>query len=51
MTTYIIRRLMQSLLVLLIVTIIVFLAMRLLPGDPILIYVTMRDVEDHARTY
>jgi peptide/nickel transport system permease protein len=45
MTTYIIRRLMQSLLVLLIVTIIVFLAMRLLPGDPILMYLTMRDVE------
>jgi len=40
MTTYIIRRLIQSLFVLLIVTIIVFLAMRLLPGDPILMMVT-----------
>jgi len=40
MTTYILRRLIQSLFVLLIVTMIVFLAMRLLPGDPILMMVT-----------
>jgi len=39
MTTYIIRRLIQALFVLIIVTLIVFFVMRLLPGDPIIIYV------------
>ena len=39
MTTYIIRRLLQSLVVLIFVTLIVFFVMRLLPGDPLLIYV------------
>jgi peptide/nickel transport system permease protein len=39
MTTYIIRRLIQALVVLILVTLIVFFVMRLLPGDPILIYV------------
>jgi peptide/nickel transport system permease protein len=38
-TTYIIRRLLQAIIVLFIVTWIVFFVMRLLPGDPILIYV------------
>jgi peptide/nickel transport system permease protein len=35
MTTYIIRRIVQALFVILLVTLIVFMAMRLLPGDPI----------------
>ena len=39
MTTYIIRRLIQALFVLIIVTLLVFFVMRLLPGDPIIIYV------------
>lgn len=39
MTTYIIRRLVQAVFVLIIVTILVFFVMRLLPGDPIIIYV------------
>ncbi len=39
MTTYIVRRLVQTLFVLLIVTLLVFFIMRLLPGDPIIIYV------------
>jgi peptide/nickel transport system permease protein len=39
MTTYIIRRLLQALIVLILVTLIVFFVMRLLPGDPIQIYV------------
>ena len=39
MTTYIIRRLIQALVVLLMVTLIVFFVMRLLPGDPLIIYV------------
>jgi peptide/nickel transport system permease protein len=39
MTTYIVRRLIQALVVLILVTLSVFFIMRLLPGDPILIYV------------
>ncbi len=39
MTTYIIRRLIQSVLVLILVTLLVFFVMRLLPGDPLTIYV------------
>jgi len=45
MTSYIIRRLLQSIVVLLIVTFMIFFTMRLLPGDPILMYMTMRDME------
>ncbi|MBN1367209.1 MAG: ABC transporter permease [Dehalococcoidales bacterium] len=40
MTTFIIRRLITSVIVLVLVTLAVFLAVRLLPGDPILIYYT-----------
>ena len=39
MTTYIIRRLIQALIVLVIVTLMVFFVIRLLPGDPLIIYV------------
>lgn len=39
MTTYIVRRLIQALVILILVTLMVFFVMRLLPGDPILIYV------------
>ena len=39
MTTYIVKRLLIALVVLILVTLIVFFVMRLLPGDPILIYV------------
>ena len=39
MTTFIIRRLIHGLVVLFLVTLIVFFVMRLLPGDPLLIYV------------
>lgn len=38
MTTYIIRRLIQAAFVLILVTLIVFFVMRLLPGDPLIIY-------------
>lgn len=38
MTTYIIRRLLQMLLVLILITLLVFFVMRLMPGDPLLIY-------------
>jgi peptide/nickel transport system permease protein len=40
MTTYIIRRLIQAVVVLLIVTLLVFFVMRLLPGDPLVIYIS-----------
>ena len=49
MTTFIIRRLLQILLVLIIVTAIVFLMVRLLPGDPILMYMTAQDMEITSR--
>jgi peptide/nickel transport system permease protein len=40
MTTYIVRRLLQMLLVLVIITLLIFFVMRLIPGDPLLIYLT-----------
>ncbi|HSW59097.1 MAG TPA: ABC transporter permease [Dehalococcoidales bacterium] len=43
MGTYIVKRLAQALLVVIIVTAILFLAMRLLPGDPIRIYIQEQD--------
>ena len=36
MTTYIIRRIIQAIIILLIVTFVVFMVMRIIPGDPIL---------------
>ena len=44
MTAFIIRRLIQAAVVIFIVSIVVFLAMRLLPGDPLLIYMGQRDL-------
>ena len=46
MGTYIVRRILQMILVLIIITIIVFLMVRLLPGDPILMYLTSSDLEE-----
>lgn len=40
---------MQSLIVLILVTLMIFLAMRLLPGDPILMYMTQRDAEGSSQ--
>ncbi|OGO32209.1 MAG: peptide ABC transporter [Chloroflexi bacterium RBG_16_56_11] len=42
MTAFIIRRLLHGLVVLILVTILIFFAMRLLPGDPLLIYLAQR---------
>lgn len=39
MATYIIRRLLQALVVLLLITLFIFFVIRLLPGDPLLIFV------------
>jgi len=46
MTTYIIRRLILSALVLFLVSVFVFLAMRLLPGDPVLMYLSASSVQE-----
>ncbi|HEY97020.1 MAG TPA: ABC transporter permease [Dehalococcoidia bacterium] len=46
MKTYIIRRVLQMIIVLLLVTIIVFFVVRFLPGDPILMYLTSEDLEE-----
>jgi peptide/nickel transport system permease protein len=46
MTTYIIRRLLQGILVLIIVSIFIFAVMRLLPGDPLMLYVAQSQIEN-----
>jgi peptide/nickel transport system permease protein len=46
MTTYIIRRLIQAIFVLLLVTLIVFFAMRLLPGDPVYMYLSAGELSN-----
>lgn len=48
MTTYIIRRLLHAVLVILIVSLLVFLLMRLLPGDPVLMYVASGDLQNFS---
>lgn len=45
MTAYIIRRVVIGVLILFIVTILVFLLMRLIPGDPLIVYMASYDVE------
>jgi peptide/nickel transport system permease protein len=49
MTAFIIRRFVQSLVVLLIVTIIIFIAIRLLPGDPLLMLVSQVETEEFTQ--
>jgi peptide/nickel transport system permease protein len=45
MGTYIIRRVLQMILIMFLVTIIVFLMVRLLPGDPIRMFLSQQDLE------
>jgi peptide/nickel transport system permease protein len=45
MGTYIARRLIQSVFVIILVTFLVFIVIRLLPGDPILIYLSQQQVD------
>jgi peptide/nickel transport system permease protein len=45
MGTYILRRLIQSVFVIMLVTFLVFIVIRLLPGDPILIYLSQQEVD------
>jgi peptide/nickel transport system permease protein len=46
MTTYIIRRLIQGIIVLIIVSIFIFSVMRLLPGDPLQLYIARSQMEN-----
>jgi peptide/nickel transport system permease protein len=46
MTVYIIRRLIQGLLVLILVSMFIFIVMRLLPGDPLMLYVAQNQLEN-----
>jgi len=48
MTTYVVRRLLQGVLVLIIVTLFVFLVMRLLPGDPLMLYVAQSELGSYT---
>jgi peptide/nickel transport system permease protein len=48
-TTYIIRRLLHAALVVVIVSLLVFLLIRLLPGDPILMYVASGDLQSFTK--
>jgi peptide/nickel transport system permease protein len=45
MSTFIIRRFLQSLLVIIIVSLVVFFMMRLLPGDPVLMYMSQEQYQ------
>ena len=44
MVTYIIRRLLWGVVVMFLVSLIVFFSVRLLPGDPVLIFVSQQSV-------
>jgi peptide/nickel transport system permease protein len=46
MTAYIIRRILLGVIVILLVTVMVFLFIRLLPGDPLLIYISRSDMQN-----
>ena len=46
MTTYIVRRLIWALIILILLTVVIFLAMRLLPGDPLMIYVAQSKISN-----
>ena len=43
MVTYIVRRLILALIVLVIITLMIFLVIRLLPGDPIYLYMSRQE--------
>jgi peptide/nickel transport system permease protein len=44
--TYLLQRILQAILIILLVSIIVFFAMRLLPGDPIMMLMTSSDLQE-----
>lgn len=49
MTAYIIRRLIYALIVLVLISVLVFLLMRLLPGDPLMLYVSRTGLEEISK--
>jgi len=46
MTTYIIRRLIWALVIIIMLTLVIFFAMRLLPGDPLMIYIAQSQISN-----
>jgi len=46
MTAYIIRRLIWALIIIIMLTLVIFFAMRLLPGDPLLIYIAQSQISN-----
>lgn len=46
MTTYIVRRLIQGIIIVVLVTVVVFLLMRLLPGDPLAVYLSQGELQN-----
>ena len=44
MTAYILRRLIQGIFVIILATIVIFISMRILPGDPLMIYIVQQDI-------
>jgi len=48
MTAFIIRRLIQTLVILILVSMLVFLTLRLLPGDPIVMLVSQSQIKDYT---
>lgn len=46
MTTYIIRRLIWALVIIILLTLVIFFAMRLLPGDPLMIYIAQSQISN-----
>jgi peptide/nickel transport system permease protein len=49
MTSFIIRRLIQTVIILIIVSMITFLALRVLPGDPIVMLVSQSQLKDYSQ--
>ncbi len=48
MVSYIVRRLMIGVIILVLVTLLVFLAMRLLPGDPLIIFISQSQTQTYT---
>ncbi|HUT67431.1 MAG TPA: ABC transporter permease [Dehalococcoidales bacterium] len=46
MTAYIIRRLIEAIIVIILISLLVFFAMRTLPGDPLMIYIMQQDISE-----
>ncbi len=49
MTAYIIRRLLLAVLVLVLVSVLIFLIMRLLPGDPLLMLMSKEQISTYSK--